>query len=47
MRVLHGPGFRIYFEQRGPELFILPRGGGKRRQAEDIKLAYVLPKETT
>lgn len=37
MRVDFGPGYRIYFTQRGFEIVILLAGGNKATQAKDIK----------
>ncbi len=36
MRVDYGPGYRVYFFQRGKELVILLCGGDKRRQDFDV-----------
>ena len=42
LRIDHGPGYRVYFVQRGPVLAILLAGGDKRTQARDIKTALEL-----
>ncbi|MDQ3027889.1 MAG: type II toxin-antitoxin system RelE/ParE family toxin [Pseudomonadota bacterium] len=42
LRVHHGPGYRIYFKQRGRDLVILLAGGTKSTQAADIKTALRL-----
>jgi putative addiction module killer protein len=34
-----GPGYRVYFTQRGRALIILLAGGGKRTQVADIRSA--------
>ena len=39
MRIDHGPGYRVYFTQRGTALILLLCGGDKRTQARDIKRA--------
>jgi putative addiction module killer protein len=45
MRVDYGPGYRIYFTQRGSEIFILLCGGDKRTQSRDIERAKKMAKE--
>ena len=42
LRIDYGPGYRVYFVQRGPMLIILLAGGEKRRQQRDIKKALEL-----
>ena len=42
MRVDYGPGYRVYFVQRGAVLIVLLCGGDKRTQDRDIKMAKVL-----
>ena len=42
MRIDYGPGYRIYFKQRGQKLIILLAGGDKRTQSKDIHVAYEL-----
>ncbi|KRH99655.1 type II toxin-antitoxin system RelE/ParE family toxin [Curvibacter sp. PAE-UM] len=45
MRIHHGPGYRVYFTQRGVELVILLAGGDKSTQAADIKTALALARQ--
>lgn len=42
MRIDHGPGYRVYFTQRGPVIVILLCGGDKRSQRADIERAKTL-----
>jgi putative addiction module killer protein len=39
MRIDYGPGYRMYFVQRGKTIVILLCGGDKRSQARDIARA--------
>lgn len=39
MRVDYGPGYRVYYQQRGPVIALLLCGGDKRTQDADIKRA--------
>jgi putative addiction module killer protein len=39
MRIDYGPGYRVYFQQRGPVLIILLCGGDKKTQDKDIQTA--------
>ena len=45
LRIHHGPGYRVYFTQRGRTLVILLCGGDKSSQARDIKAAKRLARE--
>jgi putative addiction module killer protein len=45
MRIHHGPGYRVYWVQRGQEIFILLAGGDKSTQAKDIKTALQLARK--
>ena len=45
MRIHYGPGYRVYFVQRGFEVVILLAGGDKSSQAKDIKRALDLARE--
>jgi putative addiction module killer protein len=42
MRIDYGPGYRIYYCQRGQEIVILLAGGTKRTQTADINRAIQL-----
>ena len=42
LRIDYGPGYRVYFVQRGQALVILLAGGDKRTQDRDIKTAIEL-----
>jgi len=44
-RVDYGPGYRVYFVQRGKVLVILLCGGDKSSQQKDIKTALRIAKE--
>ena len=45
MRIFYGPGYRVYFVQRGSELIVLLCGGDKSTQAADIEEAKALARE--
>lgn len=42
MRIDYGPGYRVYFMQRGEEVIVLLAGGDKRTQEADIQRALRL-----
>jgi len=39
LRIDYGPGYRVYFTQRGRKVVILLAGGDKRTQERDIQTA--------
>ncbi|WP_336332285.1 type II toxin-antitoxin system RelE/ParE family toxin [Pseudomonas putida] len=45
LRIDYGPGYRVYFVQRGYEVIILLGGGDKASQARDIKSALKLARD--
>lgn len=42
LRIHYGPGYRVYFTQRGSLIMILLCGGDKSSQESDIALAHAL-----
>ena len=45
LRIDFGPGYRVYFVQRGQTLVVLLAGSDKRTQERDIKKALKLAQE--
>lgn len=44
LKIDHGPGYRVYYVERGNVMFVLLCGGDKRMQNQDIELARTLDK---
>jgi len=42
LRIDYGPGYRVYYKERGREMIILLAGGDKHSQPKDIKTALRL-----
>ncbi len=45
LRIDYGPGYRVYFVQRGDIVVVLLAGGDKRTQDRDIQTALALAEE--
>jgi putative addiction module killer protein len=45
LRIDFGPGYRVYYTQRGEQLLLLLIGGDKSSQAKDIAKAQRLAKD--
>ncbi|NMM21265.1 MAG: type II toxin-antitoxin system RelE/ParE family toxin [Rhodoferax sp.] len=45
MRIHYGPGYRVYFAQRGMEVVILLAAGDKSTQSRDIKTALEIARQ--
>jgi putative addiction module killer protein len=45
MRIHYGPGYRVYYIQRGEEIVVLLCGGDKSSQVSDIRAAKKLASE--
>ena len=45
LRIDYGPGYRVYFVQRGQSLALLLAGGDKSTQEQDIEKARNLARE--
>ena len=42
LKIDFGPGYRVYYTQRGTRLLLLLAGGGKSTQQKDIEMAIHL-----
>jgi putative addiction module killer protein len=45
LRIGYGPGYCVYFMQRGQAVVVLLNGGDKRSQASDIRRAMEIGQE--
>ena len=45
LRIDYGPGYRVYFMQRGHALVVLLAGGDKRTQDRDMRTALEMARE--
>jgi putative addiction module killer protein len=45
LRIDHGPGYRVYFTSRPPDLIVLLTGGVKSTQRADIEVAQRLAEQ--
>jgi len=45
MRIFYGPGYRVYFVQRGSVVVIILNGGDKSTQQSDIARAKEIAKQ--
>ena len=44
LKINFGPGYRVYYTERGNEIIILLVGGNKSTQRQDVKAAIALAK---
>jgi putative addiction module killer protein len=44
LKIDFGPGYRVYYSQRGTRLLLLLAGGDRSNQSKDIQLAIKLAK---
>jgi putative addiction module killer protein len=44
LKIDHGPGYRVYYTERGGELIVLLAGGDKSTQTRDVAAAISLAK---
>ena len=44
-KIRHGPGYRLYFVNKGNRIIVLLCGGDKSTQSDDIKKAKEMAKE--
>ena len=46
LRIHHGPGYRVYFTERGDSVVVLLAGGDKSSQRLDIRRAIEIAEDT-
>ena len=44
LKIDYGPGYRVYYTERGGVMIVLLAGGDKSTQSQDIKIAIALAK---
>jgi putative addiction module killer protein len=44
LKINYGPGYRVYYTQRGDVMIVLLAGGDKSTQSQDIQTAIALAK---
>ena len=44
LKIDYGPGYRVYYTERGDVMIVLLAGGDKSTQSQDIKTAIALAK---
>ena len=44
LKIDYGPGYRVYYTERGGEMIVLLAGGDKSTQSQDLKTAIALAK---
>ena len=45
LKIDYGPGYRVYYTERGGVMIVLLAGGDKSTQSQDIKTAIALAKD--
>lgn len=45
LRIHYGPGYRLYYIQRGAQVVVMLCGGDKSSQARDIEQAKIIAKD--
>lgn len=44
LKIDYGPGYRVYYTERGGVMIVLLAGGDKSTQSQDVKIAIALAK---